>query len=143
VLLATLLLSMPARADAIGPPPEDCPSGSKGTSSHAGNWCAPLPCTDGVCGEGTTCETTGLCILREENRPCGGRPGPEPCTFTYQEAFGPCATDADCTRGTCVTDDYCVEAGLGGSWCSCASAGGASSVFLLGLLPLALRRRSR
>lgn len=141
MVCAALLLSMRAHADAISPPPEDCPSGSIGTASHVGQWCTPHLCAEQPCGD-RTCETTGLCVLEEE-RDCGGQTG-SPCTFTYREAFGPCELDTDCTEGTCVTDDYCVEPAKADTGCGCSSAGGASMVFLLGLLPLAgARRRQR
>jgi MYXO-CTERM domain-containing protein len=156
VILAALL-SLPAHADVVNPPPEDCPSGAVGTAGHGGEWCTPDPCVDGQCALGTTCETTGLCVLEEE-RPCGGQSSGTPCTFVYREAFGPCDDDGACDEGTCVTDEYCVdEAGEDtadgdtdtptspdeGSGCSCSTGAGASMVFLLGLLPLLWIRRQR
>jgi hypothetical protein len=135
---------MRAHADAVGPLPEDCPSGSIGASSHAGNWCTPWLCEERDCELGTTCENTGLCVLEEE-RECGGQTSGEPCTFTYREAFGPCETDDDCDQGRCVTDDYCVEPTPPdeASSCGCSTGAGASMVFLLGLLPLLGARRQR
>lgn len=161
MVVAALLLSMSAYADAIGPPPEDCPSGSTGRSSHAGRWCKPLPCVNDTCEADGTCETTGLCLLEASD--CGGgrRPDTAPCTRTRREAVGLCRTDADCTEGTCVVDAYCVAsaerepapedpgapgapevpASSGSSGCLCSSGTGASMVFLFGLLPLTRARR--
>ncbi len=46
-----MLLLLPlALADVVNPEPENCPSGSFGTSSHSGEWCAPSTCSsDGEC----------------------------------------------------------------------------------------------
>jgi len=138
VLLATLILSMPARADVVGPAPEDCPSGWSGTANHNGGWCVPRTCDEQACELGTTCETVRRCVV-EEDRPCAGHAAGAPCTLVHREAFGPCETDTDCDQGTCVTGRYCVEPAKAGGCCNRSK--GASMVFLLGLLPLVLRRR--
>ena len=165
MVLAALFLSVPAYADVVGPEPEDCPSGSIGTASHAGEWCMPWLCAERACELGTTCENTGLCVLEEE-RACGGDTSGTPCTYTHREVFGPCETTDDCASGTCVTAEYCVEPAPpgndtsggdtsggdtasggtsdGSKGCSCSTGAGASMVFLLGLLPLlGARRRQR
>ncbi|MEZ4323129.1 MAG: hypothetical protein R3F61_37025 [Myxococcota bacterium] len=131
------LLSL-ALADVVGPPPDDCPPGASGTSSHGGPYCVPSTC-DGTCEEGGTCEPAGLCVL-EETRECGGMQDPEnPCTYLHREARGTCQTQDDCTGGTtCEIADRCVTAG---PVCGCASTGALpTAVLLLGLLPLAVRR---
>lgn len=136
-----LIGALTARADVVGPEPEDCPAGSIGTSNHSGAYCTPRLCADSPCDDGV-CETTGLCVLEEE-RQCGGMTTPgSPCTYTHREVFGTCEGDGDCSEGSCVIDEYCVDPSSKDSEiCGCASTGGPTAVLLLGLLPLALRRR--
>jgi hypothetical protein len=155
--LLTLCLLLPtlALADAIGPPPEKCPPGSVGVSSHEGDWCQPATCLlDTTCDDGAKCRPgVGLCVTHEVV-PCGGlRPVEmEPCTTTRDEAHKPCAADADCAQGTCEVASRCVESwnplrikktdGKEGCGCGRDSApDGLGAALLLGLLLLRLRRR--
>jgi uncharacterized protein (TIGR03382 family) len=148
-MLIVMWMALAAHADVVDTPPE-CPSGAIGRTGHTGTWCAPQFCAESPCGDDRECENTGMCVFEEE-RPCGGMTTPsEPCTFLYQEHFGPCETDEDCSEGSCVVADYCVEpesskvGGGGEDGCGCSSSSGAPVVFLLGLLPLAaLRLRER
>ena len=154
LLALALLLPCPAFADAIGPPPDTCPPGAVGESSHEGAWCQPSTCsTDGHCPDGSKCrEGVGLCVSQQEV-PCGGLYPPElePCTTTLIEAHGSCTTDSDCTRGTCQTAPRCVP-----DWnpvakvkkgCGCSvqpTGSGLGAALLLGLgLALRLRLRRR
>ena len=135
--MSLLLLCSLALADVVGPDPTNCPPGSRGTSNHSGPYCVPATCDNG-CPDGESCTSTRLCILEEE-RPCGGMVDPgEPCTYTHIEATGACDDQSDCTgSATCVTADRCTAPSL----CGCSTLGPPSLVLLLGLLPLALRRR--
>lgn len=136
-MLAFLML--PALADVVGPNPTDCPPGSIGTANHNGPYCTPSTCENG-CADGQECRTVGLCILEEE-RNCGGMQDPEnPCTYTHVEATAACEGPTDCGGDTtCVMAERCVETA---GTCGCDTASGpAAAMVLLGLVPLALRRR--
>jgi MYXO-CTERM domain-containing protein len=82
--IAALLLSAPARADVVMPPPTDCPRGQVGVTSHGGPRCeieAPKDCPNGWDGA-----LGGTCILR------------------------PCANDSECGEGKeCVEHAVCLE----------------------------------
>ena len=159
ILLLALLLPTAAFADAIGPPPEECPPGSVGQSSHEGQWCEPATCIlDTSCDKGAKCRPgVGLCVTHEVV-PCGGLypVEMEPCTTTIDEAHRPCASDADCGQGTCEVARRCVAGwnplaklnppGSGSKkGCGCgrdSAPGGFGAALLLGLL-LLLRLRRR
>lgn len=81
---AQLLSSSDSYADAVMPPPEDCPPGQVGTTSHGGPACvreAPKNCAAGYRGE-----VGGGCVLAA------------------------CATDQECEEGRhCLQVDACQE----------------------------------
>lgn len=63
VVLVFLSFASDALADAVPPPPDDCPSGTVGVTSHGGPSCekvAPTNCPNGWVGI-----TGGTCILHE------------------------------------------------------------------------------
>lgn len=82
--LSVLLSSVVARADVVMPPPDDCPQGQVGTTSHGGPACtreAPKNCAPGYRGE-----LGGSCVLAA------------------------CSSDEECEAGTrCVQVDACQE----------------------------------
>lgn len=153
-----------AMADLVMSPPRDCPPGSTGVTGHEGPHCRPDEPCDKTCKDGRTCSPVSLCVFEEERR-CAGRAGGDPtCRFVFREALGTCTSDADCTRGTCVMANRCVDAASQSTNSTSTAAKGASPpasttgatppsssacgtpgapvlVGLLGLLPLALRRR--
>jgi hypothetical protein len=154
LLFLTLFLSPVALADVVMDPPEDCPAGSEGTSSHAGEWCEEQTCdaddADASCPEGTECLSTSVCLDVYEDE-CGGlQPDTgEPCTFEVREVLGSCETDDDCERGTCVTADRCAseeqlaaETSDSCEGCSHAQLGGSTAALFgfAGLLGLVRRR---
>lgn len=119
MLLLTLSLAF---ADALGPEPENCPNGSIGTSSHAGEWCAPADCSaDDECTEGGCVADVGLCIVESEES-CGGwNPDTgEECTFTKREVLDKCSTQDDCSEGTCEIADRCATPGVAEA-CGCST----------------------
>lgn len=119
-LVAILLLcAATAHADAVPPPPADCPDGSHGRTGHAGPWCNPTTCTtDADCREeGTSCREAALCVTTQEYR-MGGWAGEQ--RSTREMAHGPCR-DGQCAEGECRRAKYCMR-GAGGT-----SQGGGSS----------------
>ena len=150
-LFLFFFLSPVAFADAVMDPPEECPVGSEGVSSHAGEWCAEQTCdVDTTCPEGTECLSTSVCLDVYEEA-CGGMQidTGEPCTIEVREVLGACETDDDCDRGSCVTADRCAsedaiaaEGTESCEGCSHAQIGGGTALLLacVGLFGL-LRRR--
>ena len=118
------LLASGARADDIGPPPNDCPRGALGHSEHAGEWCAVTTCaTDANCtGAGISeqisgywprdapplvCgEATGLCVIEETYELGGLRP--TPAQGQRRVARGPCVGGTCPAGGECRTARRCV-----------------------------------
>lgn len=170
-LLAALLVPRIAAADALPPPPEDCPPGARGTSSHSGPACLPIPCaTDADCRRNQpygdpprVCRSTRLCI-GEEVRTNWRRPD---ASWKVTVARGDCSSA--CPAGTtcqealrCVPDvaesrkeDIPTQApearapGRRGRGCQCdlaAPAEGAPPIgagLLAAVGALAARRRTR
>jgi hypothetical protein len=68
--LLLLLWARSARADAVPPPPKDCPQGTHGVTGHAGPGCVPDRCPKGA--SGTMCQGGPCCVARQ----CGGDAGP-------------------------------------------------------------------
>jgi MYXO-CTERM domain-containing protein len=84
LLVAVLGLADTAAADAIMPPPDDCPSGEKGISSHSGPQCVKVEPTD--CPPGWRGVLGGECML------------------------SPCATDKQCGPSeACIDHSVCLK----------------------------------
>ncbi|HEY8429548.1 MAG TPA: hypothetical protein VIL20_14285 [Sandaracinaceae bacterium] len=62
--IATVLAwATPVRADAVPPPPDDCPRGSVGRTGHAGTYCEESSCaSDADCEAGRVCRSVALCV---------------------------------------------------------------------------------
>ncbi len=145
-----------ARADVVGPPPDDCPEGSEGATCHGGPFCRARGCmSDSDCDTGTTCKELPLCTGKIG---CAGNipPDADPNDFTQDKIEGPCPNGNECTAGsTCVKQKVCV--GDGGSsssssgsdgGCACGEARGAATgaglgavAFGIGAVVLASARR--
>jgi len=108
----SLLWSAAASADAIRPPPKDCPAGSVGSSSHCGPECKPLACnSDDDCRDSKVCKETSLCIESGERGRCGKVPASQRTKkYPYKAAHGECPDKGDCEKGTCVPAKRCVTA---------------------------------
>lgn len=139
-----LLFSALAIADVVDDPPEDCPAGSRGQTSHWGAWCEPDACADdpGQCAEGTTCQALNQCIVTHTYTV---DTGDDPRELTYLEVVSLCAEDGSCAEGTCTAMTVCADEAEvpGGKTCGCASTS-AGAIFGLGalaLLSLGARRR--
>ncbi len=105
VLALLLLLSGWAHADVVYDPPE-CADGSRGVSSHCGEWCVAWTCeTDDQCSGGTECIEAGQCI-EDVSGSCSTAYDLE--TYDWDVPHGPCETDDDCSVGTCVVTSYCL-----------------------------------
>lgn len=146
LVLALLLLPSLAAADVVGPDPTDCPLGTRGTSCHGMEYCAPRPCSAATdCSTGEICQARDLCIT---SGTCGGRLEPDagpppPVTVVTGECSG------TCSGGTCESRMVCVPDGTPpgtGSGCGCRVAGndgtwlGVAAALLVGVA-FAIRRR--
>lgn len=103
VALCLFVCSGLALADAIAPPPKDCPPGSQGTSGHCGPACVPTACkTDADCGKQKKCRSTRLCIKKGERTSCGKVPPDlRHIKYPYTEVQGACPKGGKkCAAGT-------------------------------------------
>jgi hypothetical protein len=143
--------SMAARADAVEPPPDNCPAGSNPGSSHSGPLCSPRPVclNDLMCESGDACEPVRLCVVQ---RACGGLRPPDAGPCFIDHAVGVCGADGSCSEGSCLIRDACVVPGSTSGGCSCSLASlstasrGSSGLALLttlSLFGLVLGRRMR
>lgn len=121
IATVVLLGEAPARADAIGAPPEDCPAGSVGQSSHSGEWCAATSCaSDTDCANygwssdpprHYVCRQTELCVRDETYTPSqrlAPVPGRPPPTATRTIGVGACGSEC-VAPATCTNTKRCVE----------------------------------
>ncbi|MBL9104754.1 MAG: hypothetical protein JNL82_27670 [Myxococcales bacterium] len=110
-----------ARADAVMPPPRDCPDGAVGDTGHNGPWCRPTTCNvDGDCagvgerfGGGSAparvCREQGLCVEVRSEKSASGWSHGQPFERTF--AHGACGDAAACTApATCEAVKRCVVA---------------------------------
>lgn len=134
-----LLLAGLALADVVDNPPETCPPGSVGTTSHRGPRCAPLLCEDATCSEDLVCQNLRLCVVNSTFTVDSANPH----EITESDVVGLCAEDGSCTEGTCTALDVCAEEGAAeGKLCGCAAGAEApSGLLVLGAFAL-LRRRT-
>ena len=155
VLCAGLMMFVGATAwaDAVGPKPTDCMTGTRGATCHGGEYCRPDNCTTNAdCDPGENCEPLALCLGTID---CSGgwTPDAAPSLSTTVEDACP---DGTCTSGTCSTEMVCVAEVVdpppnpGGIGCACrfatespaaSSAAGLTAVAGLFLGGLVFRRR--
>ena len=134
-----LALTALALADVVSDPPEDCPPGSVGSTSHRGTRCAPLLCNDATCNDDLTCQNLSLCVVSSTFTVDTA----DPHEITELDVVGLCAEDGSCVEGTCTAQEVCAEEGAGESkLCGCASGAGAPSALLTLGAFAALRRRN-
>jgi hypothetical protein len=152
-LVATFTLSARAAlADAVMGPPEDCPPGSSGRSSHRGPFCAPTTCeTDADCerqmsyrdrdrGRKFECKAqVSVCIEQKDFTSWRRRPADGAKTM-LPVAVSACGRGATCAgTAVCETARRCVDTGApapppsltravtGGATTTAASGGPSSS----------------
>lgn len=145
-LAAAALAAAPtaALADVVGMPPTDCPAGTRGSSSHCGEYCYAPRCSDDLdCEEGETCEVRELCVVTLRCESSGG-------PYSQEAVEGTCEGGGACSDGSCESVRVCVdesESGYRAASCQCSAAGAgrapllAAGALLLALVGLALARR--
>jgi len=112
LFVATLLPAL-AAADAIGPPPAECPEGFTPQSDHSGEYCQPPLRTD--------CPPDHIPKVRRTNAYCEPPPD-EPCpvgsywrsrsaTDTWCQGSSRCDERSCGTNATCEESSLCVTAG--------------------------------
>jgi dissimilatory sulfite reductase (desulfoviridin) alpha/beta subunit len=157
-----LLASSRVRADAVPPPPDNCPNGAVGITGHSGTWCEASTCSLGnTCDtrygdDALRCGTQGLCVRSESYSPGGRRAFEDRAVrLTRQVADATCRAGETCADGSrCVVAQRCVRATLldafnpknAGCGCALAGRGGASlglGLSLLGALALCAARLRR
>jgi hypothetical protein len=155
--LALALVSTRARADAVPPPPNDCPAGSQGETCHGSPYCQPAACkTDADCTTGQTCAVVSLCISMTS---CFGSVAPPDGgsnTIPEQNVVGPCNADGTCDGvggggASCTPVRVCATPGdttINGTACGCRTVGDAGTalpfaVLGVGAMAAGLRARSR
>lgn len=135
-----------SHADAVMPPPENCPDGSRGASGHGGPHCRPLDCASTAdCREGT-CEMAELCIEKMQQGGGWGEP------FLVNAVVGTCPNNGPCYVGTCQVGRVCLSQTAGDPSSSdpggqpvnsCSSSTGAPVLGWALVALLLLRRRNR
>ena len=123
VLSAILASASAARADAVPPPPRNCPDGSIGETGHIGAYCRPLKCANNsecaVYGPDFSCQPTSLCIEIVEYTDWNGE------TYQLETVTGVCAPDASCPpNAKCDDSPKCSTAA---STTASSSSGGSTT----------------
>ncbi len=114
--LATSTADGAARADAVPPPPSDCPPGAIGETGHNGPYCTPKACTtDAECTDRRgydarprTCAPLAICVETRKEPSASGWSHGTPITRRF--AHEVCASDGACPVGSCERGHYCVLA---------------------------------
>jgi len=114
ILFVVLTVAATARADEVMPPPDRCPEGCEGVTSHSGPQCVRPVCrTDADCDHGTQCQRR--CIQWSTYGAAGlieGPPKPEPPgpDTPYAIDHGSCGHGETCPPGSqCAESARCAE----------------------------------
>ena len=139
---AVFIMTVPAEADVVGPPPTNCPDGTEPMSSHQGAYCHPMRCsTNADCDRGGVCAETSLCLGKREIWYRYTPPEKNPPTH-YEIAEGTCPNGA-CSKGICTKANFCMPTLTDDiqrvrqqacSGCSCRVAQSGSSSLIGGFL---------
>lgn len=130
LLLASVAAPSGARADAVSPPPDRCPSGSVAVDfCHGMPTCRAETCeTDADCGAGRSCRDARLCTVDSccSGRCCAGGCGGEPTVYTH--VFGACDASDGCRDfgATCTMQKVCVAGSNADAGSGRTDAGGTS-----------------
>jgi hypothetical protein len=106
LVAAALGAGASARADAVPPPPAECPAGTRGETDHYGPHCTPADCqTDADC-PGQRCQPYALCVFdRVFESPRGNT--------HRREAKGACNAGQKCPLDSpCRPGNYCFAANV-------------------------------
>jgi hypothetical protein len=158
-LVASSLVLVPglARADALEPPPTDCPEGSVGRTTQRGAFCGLARC-EGTCpsagnGGALVCSPSAIavCVANESYPAETVQWGPrvrELAAESREVVVGPCASDGSCAAGlTCVRTRACVPEGSAsarGGLCAASPGAPRSTGWLVvGLVAVLLAARRR
>lgn len=157
VVSSSFLVAASTRADALAPPPTNCPEGSYGTTSRRGEHCELGACGD-ECrstfgNEPLVCSAVeiALCVETTSYPAADVQQGPRVVSLpaeTWNVVHGPCAADGSCARGRCVRERACVPPGSSAARGGlCAASPGASTTvsaeWLAMLAAAAWLRRTR
>ncbi len=140
VALAWLLIAPAVQADVVGPPPDYCPSGTEGTSSHCGSYCGAQLCADSSeCTGSEICQPLPLCLAQTE---CSSHWDPDAAPTVIDTANSSCAGGTACASGTCETVNVCATDQSGEAievdqGCGCTLIGGHDNPRGWWLLPAA------
>jgi hypothetical protein len=115
LVVALVLTSSVARADAIVPFEGACPPGLRlGESGHA-EVCQPMACTtDADCGERAACRPIAECWAPREVSPSDGRVAND--MVMRDVVIGLCAADGTCREGQCSTRRQCEPVASTEAW---------------------------
>lgn len=143
-------------ADALAPPPTNCPDGSVGVSSRRGEHCEHAPC-EGACsggmdGRSVVCsaDAVAVCVETRTFPAADVQQGPRSVSLpaeTWNVVHGPCGSGGSCAVGQCVRRRACVPEGSSHSSSCSVGAVRTGSVLGLGLVglviavPLAVRTK--
>lgn len=106
-LVSSMLVGR-ARADAIGPPPTDCPDGARGAACHGAEYCGIDSCIGPRdCALGQRCVARELCV---DTVMCLGRGGGASTTRVLADGCAGCAARCE-SLFVCVGD--AIDAGRG------------------------------
>lgn len=161
VVLVSLLVGLAsyaprAAADALEPPPTDCPEGAAGMTGRRGAYCGWVPCGDAcpsTFGGTLVCSPreVSACVRTDEFPAAEVQMGPQLRSLpaeTRQVVVGPCGADGSCAVGRCEHARVCVPEGSAsarGGLCAAGvgqrAPGAGSLVALSALLAALLLRR--
>lgn len=150
-----------ARADAVPPPPSDCPPGAIGETGHNGPYCKPKGCTtDAECTDRLgydkrprACVPLAICVEERKESSRSGWSHGTPITRRF--AHEACDDDGRCEVGSCEKGNHCAiiadeppattaaPTGVPAKGCGGCDAGGADLAAWLAIAAgLALRART-
>jgi MYXO-CTERM domain-containing protein len=122
---AFLAMAPTAHADAVPPPPRNCPNGSAGETGHIGAYCRPLSCANdsecAVYGPEFSCQPVALCIQIIEYTDWNGQ------VYEIETVTGECSLEATCPpNAKCDESPKCATGAGTSSASSTAASTGAS-----------------
>ena len=100
--VSCILLTSSANADAVPPPRQDCPPGSRGETCHGGPHCMLVSCRDDTdCTGNETCQSRRFCMDIVE---CGSRGH----SRSRRVVAGSCNAGETCGENPCIAEMVCA-----------------------------------